>query len=187
MEPYHVDRHRRQEVLEMRLHLPDRATLPQPAPPDRLFMRTLDPRPGRVPRPELVGLLLAAGRRQRLVMLTRLQPDDPRLLLRLRAPQPRRTRRAIPAREPRLEDHAVLRIRVGEPGDALFARRASHHSPVPVHHEAPLVEARAGTRLPAGALGHRASLRSGPSPRLVRIIAPASLRSWSGRPGRLEV
>src|SRR5512143_580097 len=110
-EPHHVDRHRRQEVLEMQLHLPDIATLPQPAPPDRLFLRPLDPRPGRVPRPELVGLLLAAGRRQRLVMLTRLQPDDPRLLLRLRAPRPRRTRGAILAGEPRLENHAVLRKR----------------------------------------------------------------------------
>jgi transposase len=61
-----------------------------------------------------------------------------------------------PAGKPRLEGHAVLRVGVGEPGEALFARRASHHLPVPVHHEAPLVEARAGTRLPAGVLGHRA-------------------------------
>src|SRR5512135_50568 len=89
-------------------------------------------------------------------MLTRLQPDDPRLLRRLRAPRSRWTRRTSLAREPRLEDHTVLWIYVREPGDALFARRASHHLPVPVHHEAPLVEALVGTRLPAGVLGHRA-------------------------------
>src|SRR5512142_1778786 len=119
-------------------------------------MRALNARPGRVPRPELFGRLPAAGPLQRLVMLTRLQPDDPWFLLRLRALRPERTRRAILPREARLEGHAVLRVGVGEPGDALFARRASHHLPVPVHHEAPLVEARAGTRLPAGILGHRA-------------------------------
>src|SRR5208337_1140602 len=105
---------------------------------------------------ELFGRLLAAGPPQRLVMLARLQPDDPRLLLRLRALRPERTRRAILAGEPRLEDHAVLRICIREPGDALFARRASHHPPVPVHDKAPLVEARAGTRRPAGVLGDRA-------------------------------
>src|SRR5512135_2397452 len=85
-------------------------------------MRPLNARPGRVPRSELLGRLLAAGPLQRLVLLTRLQPDDPRLLLRLRALRPRRTRRAILAGEPRLVNHAVLWIRVGEPGDALFAR-----------------------------------------------------------------
>src|SRR3954452_6605117 len=122
-------------------------------------MRPLDARPGRVPRPELLGLLLAASRLQRLVPLARQQPDDPRLLLRLRALRPRRTRRAILAGEPRLEDHAVLWVRVREPGDALLALRASHHLTVPVHREAPLVEALAGTRLPAGILGHRADDR----------------------------
>src|SRR5512135_221275 len=119
-------------------------------------MCPLDARPGRVPRPEFLGRLRAAGPLQRLVMLTRLQPDDPRLLLRLRASRPRWTRRAILAREPRLEDHAVLWIRVGEPGDALLARRASHYLPVPIHHEAPLVKTRAGAGLPAGVLGDRA-------------------------------
>src|SRR4051812_42984947 len=143
----------------MRLRLTDIATPPQPAPAVRLFMRPLDARPGRVPRPELLGLLLAAGRPQRLVLLTRQQPDNPWLLLRPRALRPRRTRGAIFAGEPRLEGHAVLRIRAGEPGDALLARRASHHTTVPVHREAPLVEARAGTRLPAGVLGHGADNR----------------------------
>src|SRR4051794_25692694 len=122
-------------------------------------MRSLDPRTRRVPRPELLRPLLAAGRLQRLVLLTGQQRDDPRLLLRLRAPRPRRTRRAVLPREPRLEGHAVLRVRVREPGDALLARRASHHPTVPVHREAPLVEARAGARLPPGVRGHRADDR----------------------------
>src|ERR1700739_546231 len=51
-EPHHVERRRRQEVLEMRLRLTDVATSPQPTPPVRLFMRPLDARPGRVPRAE---------------------------------------------------------------------------------------------------------------------------------------
>src|SRR3954451_19001918 len=122
-------------------------------------MSPLDPRSRRVPRPELLGTLLAAGRLQRLVLLARQQPDDPRLLLRLRALRPRRTRRAVLAREPRLEDHSVLRVDVRQPRDALLAQRASHHLTVPVHREAPLVEAGAGTRLPAGVLGHRADDR----------------------------
>src|SRR3954462_12470949 len=140
-EPHHVERRRRQQVLEMRLRLTDITTPPQPAPPVRLFMRPLDARPGRVPRPELLRLLLAAGRLQRLVLLTRQQPDDPRLLLRPRALRPRGTRRAIRPREPRLEDHAVLRGGVRQPGDALLAHRASHHPTVPIHREAPLIEA----------------------------------------------
>src|SRR3954471_3498554 len=109
-------------------------------------MSSLDARPGRVPRPELLRPLLAAGRLQRLVLLARQQPDDPRLLLRLRALHPRGTRRAVLLREPRLEDHTVLRVGVRQPGDALLARRASHHPTVPVHREAPLVEAGAGAR-----------------------------------------
>src|SRR5512135_341039 len=119
-------------------------------------MRPLNARPGRVPRSELLGRLLAAGPLQRLVMLTRLQPDDPRLLLRLRAPRPRRTRRAILAGEPRLENHAILWVRVGEPGNALLPCRAGHHLSVPVHDEAPLVEALTSAGLPAGVLGDRA-------------------------------
>src|SRR4051812_44732257 len=159
IEAHHIERRRRQEVLEMRLRLSDGATPPQPAPPVCLFMRTLDTRPGRVPRPQLLGRLLAAGPLQCLVMLTRLQPDDSRLLLRLRTLRPRRTRRAIRAREPCLENHAVLWIGVRQPGDALFARRASHHLPVPVHHKAPLVEPLAGAGLPTGVLGYRADDR----------------------------
>ena len=65
----------------MRLRLTDIPTPPQPAPAVRLFMRPLDARPRRVPRLELLRLLIAAGPLQRLVMLARLQPDDPRLLL----------------------------------------------------------------------------------------------------------
>src|SRR3954464_8719589 len=100
-------------------------------------MRPLDPRSRRVPRPELLRPLLAAGRLQRLVLLTRQQPDDPRLLLRPRALRARMTRRAVLPREPRLEDHAVLRVGVREPREALLARRASRCSAVPVPSEDP--------------------------------------------------
>src|SRR4051812_5868437 len=99
-------------MLKVSLRLTDVATPPQPTPAVRLFMSTIDARPGRVPRPEFFRLLLAAGRLQRLVLLARQQPDDPRLLLRPRALRPRRTGRAIRPREPRLEDHTVLRVRV---------------------------------------------------------------------------
>src|SRR3954451_3239956 len=60
-EPHHVDRRRRQEVLKVGLRLTDIATLPQPAPADRLLMGTLDAGTRRVPRPELLSRLLAAG------------------------------------------------------------------------------------------------------------------------------
>src|SRR4051794_37788107 len=87
-------------------------------------------------------------------MLARLQPDAPRLQLRLRASGPERTRRAILPREPRLERHTILRIGVGQPGDALLARRAGHDPALPVHLETALVKARAGAGLPTGVLGH---------------------------------
>src|SRR6478752_5212800 len=101
-------------------------------------MRPFNTRPGRVPRAESLRLLLAAGCLQRRVLLTRQQPDDPRLLLRPRALLPKRTRRAIRPRESRLEGHAAFAVRVRQPGEALLARRASHHLTPPVHHEAPL-------------------------------------------------
>ena len=90
-----------------------------------------------------------------LVMLTRLQADDPRLLLRLRALRPERARRAISPGEPRLKDHAVFRVGVGQPGDALLPGRAGHHLPVPVDDEVPLVEALAGAGLPTRIVGDR--------------------------------
>src|SRR5512135_3547164 len=123
-------------------------------------MRPLDPSSGRVLLAELLGLLPPPGRLKCLVMLACLEPDDPRLLLRLGALRPERTRRAILPREPRLENLAVLRIGVGQPGDALFACRAGHDLPLPVDLEAPLVEARAGASLPARVLGHRADVWS---------------------------
>src|SRR5512135_367913 len=119
-------------------------------------MRPLDPSSGRVLLAELLGLLPPPGRLKCLVMLACLEPDDPRLLLRLGALRPERTRRAILPREPRLENLAVLRIGVGQPGDALLACRAGHDLPLPVDLEAPLVEARAGASLPARVLGYRA-------------------------------
>ena len=68
-EPHQVDRRRRQQVLKVSLRFTDVATLPQPAPPDRLLMCTFDAGPGRIPRPELLGRLLTASRLQRLVLL----------------------------------------------------------------------------------------------------------------------
>src|SRR4051794_23920898 len=158
-QPHYVDRRRRQEVLKVGLGLANIATTSQPAPSVRLFMRPLDACPGCVPPAEFLRLLLAAGRLERLVLLARQQSDDPRLLLRPRALRPRRARGAILPREPRLDDHPVLRVRVRQPGDALLTRRASHHLTVPVHREASLVEAGAGAGLPAGILGHRADDR----------------------------
>src|SRR5512135_3402528 len=104
-EPHHVDRRCRQHMLQLRLGLAEVPALPQPTTADRLLMSPFNPGPGRVLRPELFSRLPAAGRLQCLVMFARLQTDDPRLLLRLRAPRPERTRRAILAGETRLEHH----------------------------------------------------------------------------------
>src|SRR5262245_30215494 len=100
-------------------------------------MRPFDPGPSRVLLAELLSPLPPPGRLQRLVMLARLQPDDPRLLLRLRAPRAKRTRRAILAGEAGLEDLTVLRIGVGQPGDALFARRSQSTAKLPLSKPSP--------------------------------------------------
>src|SRR6516164_7324298 len=118
-------------------------------------MRPLDARSRRVAQLKFLCRLLPPSLLQRLVMLTRLQPDDPRLLLRLRTLSAERTWCAILPGETRLEDHPVLRIGVRQPGDALLARRAGHHLPLPVHHEATLAKAHAGAGLPARVLGDR--------------------------------
>src|SRR6185437_13535513 len=117
-------------------------------------MRPLDPGTRRVVLAELLGLLVPPGGLERLVLLTRQQADDPGLLLRFRASGTQRARRAILPREPRLEGDSILRIRVGQPGDARLARRAGHHLLLPVHREAPLVEAFADTCLLTRYLGH---------------------------------
>src|SRR5262245_20624016 len=78
--------------------------------PHRLFLWTLDPGPRRILLAELLGLLLPPGRRQRLVLLTGQQPEDPGLLLRSRALGPQRARRAILPREAGLEGHSTLGI-----------------------------------------------------------------------------
>src|SRR5262249_19033276 len=105
---------------------------------------------------ELLGLLSPPGRLQRLVLLTRPQPDDPRLLLRSRALRPERARRASLSREPGLQGHSTLGICIGLPGVSLLARRASYDLLLPIHLKASLVEALAGARLPTRVLGHRA-------------------------------
>src|SRR5512135_2809505 len=113
-------------------------------------MRALDSGPRRVLQPELLGRLPASRRLQRFVLLTRLQPNDAGLVRRLGALRAEWTGRAILAGEPRLENHTVLGVGIGQPGEALFARRASHHLSLPIDVEAPLVEARASARLPTG-------------------------------------
>src|SRR6478735_589714 len=102
-------------MLQVRLRLPDVTALPQPTSTNRLFMSPLDTRPCGIARSESLGPLFPSGSLQRFMMLTRLQPDDPWLLLRLRAPSPKRAGSTIFPSEPRLEDHAVFRIGVGEP------------------------------------------------------------------------
>src|SRR5262245_66214464 len=101
-------------------------------------MCPLDPGTRRILPAELLGLLPPPRRLLRLVLLARQQPDDPGLLLRSRALSPERARRAILPREAGLEGHAALRIGVGQPGEALLARRAGHDLLRPVHREAPL-------------------------------------------------
>ena len=69
-EPHHVDRRRCQEVLKVRLRLSDIATLSQPTTSDRKIICTYNASSRYVPRPELLGSLLAAACLQRLVLLT---------------------------------------------------------------------------------------------------------------------
>src|SRR5262249_40061220 len=104
-------------------------------------MCPLDPGTRCILPAELLGLLSPPGRLQRLVLLTRQQPDDPRLLLRFGALGSEPARRAILPREPGLEGHSARRIRVRQPGNAFLAGRARHNLLLPVHLEAPLVEA----------------------------------------------
>src|SRR5262245_24517631 len=118
-------------------------------------MRPLDPGTRRVLLAELLGLLPPSSCLQRLVLLARQQPDDSGLLLRFGALPPEWAWRAILPCEPRLEGHSTRRVRIGQPGDARLAGRAGNDLLLPVHREASLVEAFAGTGLPARVLGHR--------------------------------
>src|SRR4051794_29614281 len=65
------------------------------------------PARGRVARPELRRRLSLPGGVQRLVVLARLQADDPRLELGPGAAGAQRARRAVLPGEAGLEDHAV--------------------------------------------------------------------------------
>ena len=85
-------------------------------------MRSLDTRTWSVPLPEFFGFLLLASHVQCFMMLPRLQPDDPRLLLRLRTAGTVWTRPAIIPGKPCLESDAILGVRIGQPGNALLAR-----------------------------------------------------------------
>ena len=57
------------------------------------------------------------------------------------------------AGEPSLKHHAVLRVGVGQPGDAALTRRAGDHPPLPVDQKRRLGEPLAVVRLPARIIG----------------------------------
>src|SRR5512135_301783 len=56
-EPHQIDRHRRQNMLQVRLGLPDVPAPPQTATADRLGMGALDTGPRGILSPELLGRL----------------------------------------------------------------------------------------------------------------------------------
>src|SRR5262249_35247815 len=145
---------RGQNMLQVSFRLTDGPASPSATTPHRLFMRPLDSGPRRVLLAELLGLRPPSSCLQRLVLLARQQPDDSGLRLRSGALPPEWAWRAILPREPRLEGHSTRRVRIGQPGDARLAVRAGHDLLFPVHCEASLVEAFAGTGLPARVLSH---------------------------------
>lgn len=119
-------------------------------------MRSLDARPGSVLLPKFFGFLPLASHAQRFMVFPRLQPDDPWLLLRFRATGTVWTRPAIIPGKPCLESDAILGVRIGQPGNALLARRACHHLVIPVHDETSLVEACTVAGLSTGVIGYGA-------------------------------
>src|SRR4051812_39617166 len=80
-EPDEIDGDRGHDVLQVRLREAEVAGVAQAAAADGLLVGGLDPGPGRVARPELRRRLSSPGGVQRLVVLARLQADDPRLEL----------------------------------------------------------------------------------------------------------
>src|SRR5512135_569035 len=155
MEPYHVDCGCRQKMLQMRLGQTDVVARTKSTTSNRLLMRAFDAGPGGVLGPKRVRRLPAACRLEGFVFVAGLQADDSGFVLRFGTVRTKRTGRAIRPGKAGLEDHPVLRIRVGEPGDALFARRARHDLLLPVHDETPLVETLTSAGLPTGVVGYR--------------------------------
>src|SRR5512132_2476031 len=158
-DPRQIDSDSRDDVLQARLGQADVAALPQVAPADRLTVGSLDAGPSGIVQAERRGALPFAGGLQCLLIVLCLQPDDARLALGFGAARPERTWCAVPAGESGLEHHAVLRISVWQPRDALLAGRAGHHLPVPLDDELRLVDAVLRAGLPTGVVGDRADNR----------------------------
>src|SRR6516165_12480456 len=117
-------------------------------------MRTLDSRPSGILLAERCGFLMLSSQLQCFMARPSLQADDPRFLLRLRTAGTVGTRSAILAGESCLKGYAILWVGIGQPGNALLARRAGHHTALPVHDETSLVEACPVAGLPSGVIGH---------------------------------
>src|SRR5215216_2177700 len=98
---------------------------------------------------ECLGRLALPRGLQGFILLARLQPQKPRLLLRLGAWRAVDTWRAILAGKAHFPHHAVLRIGVREPRDALLARGASDHLALPIDQELRLIETLPCAGLPA--------------------------------------
>ena len=71
------------------------------------------------------------------------------------------TRRAILAGKAHFPHHAVLRIGVREPREALLARGAGDHLALSIDQELRLIETLPGAGLPAGIVSHRPDDRDG--------------------------
>src|SRR5213080_491617 len=80
-EPNEIDGDRGHDVLQVRLGEAEVTGMAQAAAADGLLVGGLDPGPGRLAGAELRRRLPATGGVQSLVVLARLQADDPRLEL----------------------------------------------------------------------------------------------------------
>jgi hypothetical protein len=108
-EPHQADGNPGRDVLQVGLGEAKIAGVVQAAAPDGLRMGGLDPSPCGVASAKRRCDLLFSSRQERLVLLTGLQPDDPRFPLGSGAAGAERTRRAVLAREPPLPTCRRLR------------------------------------------------------------------------------
>src|SRR4051794_3627265 len=154
-EPDEIDGDRGHDVLQVRLGEAEVTGMAQAAAADGLLVGGLDAGARRVARAELGRRPPVPGGVQSLVVLARLQADDPRLELGSGAAGAQRAGRAVLRGEAGLEDHAVLRVGVGHPRDAAFAGGAGDPPPLPVDQERRLGEPLALARLPARVVGDR--------------------------------
>src|SRR5215210_3800881 len=101
----------------MRLGEPNIARLPQPTPADALRVGAFDARPWGILLVERDGGLPFAEVLEGLILLTRLQTDETRLLLGPRTVGSGWTRRTVLAGKTHLPHHAIFRVGIREPGD----------------------------------------------------------------------